>query len=252
MKKRITSILSLFILSGIFFVSCQPDANKIPPCFNGVQDNGETGVDCGGTDCAPCPPTCNDGVQNQGETEVDCGGPNCEPCPTCFDGIQNGDEEGVDCGGTECLPCPATCDDQMMNGQEEGVDCGGPDCVACNPNVLEFSATIDGEPMEGPIGNGTILLGTINVTGNSGDLTVSITFAANIDPGSYSIPVTASGFVSDNSVSPPILFIGQSGDLIILTHDKANKTISGTFTINGLSDTGDAIEVSNGSFSMSY
>ncbi len=26
-------------------------------------------------------PTCTDGIQNQGETEIDCGGPNCDPCP---------------------------------------------------------------------------------------------------------------------------------------------------------------------------
>lgn len=30
----------------------------------------------------PPPPTCNDGIQNQGETGVDCGGPNCSACPT--------------------------------------------------------------------------------------------------------------------------------------------------------------------------
>ena len=48
--------------------------------------------------------TCNDGVQNQGETAIDCGGPNCQPCvtvtATCNDGIQNGDETDVDFGGS--------------------------------------------------------------------------------------------------------------------------------------------------------
>merc|ERR1712079_775580 len=29
------------------------------------------------------PPTCSDGIQNQGEAEVDCGGPNCAACRTC-------------------------------------------------------------------------------------------------------------------------------------------------------------------------
>jgi hypothetical protein len=48
--------------------------------------------------------TCFDGIRNQGEEGVDCGGP-CEPCPTCFDGIQNQGEEGVDCGG----PCDREC-----------------------------------------------------------------------------------------------------------------------------------------------
>ncbi|MEO9892590.1 hypothetical protein [Aurantibacter sp.] len=50
--------------------------------------------------------TCNDGIQNQGETGVDCGGPNCQACvsdvdptATCSDGIQNQDETGVDEGG---------------------------------------------------------------------------------------------------------------------------------------------------------
>ncbi len=50
-------------------------------------------------------PTCNDGIQNQGEAGVDCGGP-CPACvtPTCNDGILNGNETGVDCGGS-CPPC---------------------------------------------------------------------------------------------------------------------------------------------------
>ncbi|NNE54528.1 MAG: T9SS type A sorting domain-containing protein, partial [Flavobacteriales bacterium] len=47
--------------------------------------------------------SCNDGIQNQGETGVDCGGP-CAACPTCNDGIQNQGETGVDCGGP-CAPC---------------------------------------------------------------------------------------------------------------------------------------------------
>ncbi|NNF34899.1 MAG: T9SS type A sorting domain-containing protein [Saprospiraceae bacterium] len=55
---------------------------------------------------SPCgPPTCDDGIQNQDETGVDCGGV-CPACPTCTDGIQNGDEEGIDCGGSDCAPCP--------------------------------------------------------------------------------------------------------------------------------------------------
>lgn len=70
-------------------------------------------IGCSDDDPAPVVPdtaTCNDGVQNQGETGVDCGGPNCQPCetavaPTCTDGVQNGTETGVDCGGS----CPNLC-----------------------------------------------------------------------------------------------------------------------------------------------
>jgi hypothetical protein len=52
----------------------------IPACSDGLKNNGETGIDCGGK-CSPCPTiaSCSDNVQNQGETGVDCGG----PCPAC-------------------------------------------------------------------------------------------------------------------------------------------------------------------------
>ena len=53
-------------------------------------------------------PSCYDGIQNGQETGVDCGGPDCPPCPTCNDGIQNGNETGVDCGGPDCPACPCT------------------------------------------------------------------------------------------------------------------------------------------------
>jgi hypothetical protein len=50
--------------------------------------------------------SCNDGVLNQGEEFVDCGGPNCDPCPpSCFNGVldfvDGWQEVGIDCGG----PC---------------------------------------------------------------------------------------------------------------------------------------------------
>jgi hypothetical protein len=52
-------------------------------------------------------PTCSDGIQNQGEQSVDCGGP-CTPCKTCFDQQVNCHdglcETEVDCGGP-CIPC---------------------------------------------------------------------------------------------------------------------------------------------------
>jgi len=49
-------------------------------------------------------PTCYDGIQNQEETGMDCGGP-CGPCVSCSNRVQDGNEEGVDCGGS----CPEPC-----------------------------------------------------------------------------------------------------------------------------------------------
>lgn len=107
-----------------------------PTCSDGIQNQGETGVDCGGP-CAACA-SCNDGIQNQGETGVDCGGP-CSACPTCNDGIQNQGETGVDCGGP-CSACP-TCNDGIQNGDETGIDCGG-SCAPCGGGSCTYS-TID-------------------------------------------------------------------------------------------------------------
>lgn len=80
--------------------------------------------------------TCTDGIQNGNETGVDCGGPDCAPCqtePTCTDGIQNGDETGVDCGGSNCPPC------------DTGNTCSAPSNVSVtliNPNSV--LVTFDG------------------------------------------------------------------------------------------------------------
>lgn len=51
-----------------------------------------------------CKQTCTDGVQNQNETAVDCGG-DCQICQTCFDGELNNGEALIDCGGDYCNPC---------------------------------------------------------------------------------------------------------------------------------------------------
>ena len=60
-------------------------------CNDGILNNGETGIDCGGK-CAACA-SCNDEAQNQGETGVDCGG----PCPAC------GKETTIFLYGQRCL-----------------------------------------------------------------------------------------------------------------------------------------------------
>jgi hypothetical protein len=47
--------------------------------------------------------TCTDGIKNQNEEGIDCGGP-CKKCETCTDSIKNQNEEDMDCGGV-CPPC---------------------------------------------------------------------------------------------------------------------------------------------------
>ncbi|RMF54474.1 hypothetical protein D6745_05215 [Candidatus Woesearchaeota archaeon] len=81
--------------------------------------------------------TCDDGIKNQGEKGVDCGGP-CKACQTasCNDNIKNQGEQGIDCGGPcsrECAEEP-TCNDGIKNQGETGIDCGGP-CKACKAKL---------------------------------------------------------------------------------------------------------------------
>lgn len=112
-------------------------------CADGIQNQDETGIDCGGRYCLPCD-SCQDGIQNQDEAGIDCGGTICcAPCiPTCSDGIQNQGETAIDCGGPACLACP-TCVDGLQNQDETGVDCGGSSCQACDCTTVSTVITSD-------------------------------------------------------------------------------------------------------------
>lgn len=85
-------------LQGVCAGTC-----SVPICTDGVKNDGETGIDCGG------PPSCKRCGAGQGcdlpsdcESKV-CWAGICE-APKCDDGVQNGDELSIDCGGS-CLAC---------------------------------------------------------------------------------------------------------------------------------------------------
>lgn len=128
-------------------------------CEDGVQDQGEDGVDCStppeppkegqvakppGPCSKPCP-TCRDGIQNGDETGPDCGG-SCKDMCECYNGVKDSFEDGVDCGGPCALLC--SCTNKVHDSNEapgrpnavppvpEGVDCGG-----------ECNARYDGDPL---------------------------------------------------------------------------------------------------------
>ncbi len=85
-----------------------------PSCFDGIQNQNETGVDvggvCGGTSGGGTsnPPSCFDGIQNQDETSIDTGG----VCGTGTNGgiITGGPVSNVDDDGNPC-PTSAPCHD---------------------------------------------------------------------------------------------------------------------------------------------
>nr|AIF18663.1 extracellular matrix Teneurin-1-related protein [uncultured marine group II/III euryarchaeote KM3_83_G03] len=133
-----------------------------PTCEDGVKNQDETDIDCGGS-CLVCP-SCSDNIKNQGEENIDCGGP-CEQCDSCIDNVQNQDETDIDCGGI-CPSCgtgrqcrtsfdcfdficeegfchPGSCDDGIKNQGEENIDCGGPceQCETCSDGAKNQDET---------------------------------------------------------------------------------------------------------------
>ena len=71
-------------------------------CQNGCETLSSITARCRG---APPPPTCSDGITNQDETDVDCGGSRCSKC-------QNGRtcSSGPDCQSNYCNPTTRKCE----------------------------------------------------------------------------------------------------------------------------------------------
>ena len=82
--KRIAFVLATYVLVAS---SCSDTIDNTGTCYDGIQNQGEQGVDCGGP-CQSVCPSCADGILNQGETAVDCGGP-CDPCYPRLAAIMN-------------------------------------------------------------------------------------------------------------------------------------------------------------------
>jgi hypothetical protein len=138
-------------------------ASKPTSCTNGVKDNNESSIDCGGA-CEPCDdgktcnndidcvsgycesgicktPTCTDGIKqpSNGETGIDCGGDNC---PACDDGESC--NKNSDCKSNYCsfgVCASDTCFDGKLSGSEGDVDCGG----AC-PTKCEEGKSCNADP----------------------------------------------------------------------------------------------------------
>lgn len=120
-------------------------------CRNGVQDEDETFVDCGGVDCGSiCGPVCDlpaspaagacsedcpcDAGESDCNTDADCAG-----ALVC--GVNNGDQFGFETNFDVCVA--AHCRNGVLDADETSVDCGGADC---GPNC---GADCGGRPAPG-------------------------------------------------------------------------------------------------------
>jgi hypothetical protein len=94
--------------------------------------------------------SCHDGIMNQDETDIDCGGI-CNACPTCSDNIKNQDETNVDCGGTTCQSCFNTFTYTVSNPLGTGnstygavtVDAGYHQAFTSNPGTFTLSVDMN-------------------------------------------------------------------------------------------------------------
>jgi uncharacterized repeat protein (TIGR03806 family) len=85
--------------------------------------NGDTPTGLGGGGA-----TCSDGIQNQSETGVDCGGP-CAACQTCGNGTCSASESCQTCSA-DCGVC-ASCGDGTCSATESCSTCAS-DCGVCS------------------------------------------------------------------------------------------------------------------------
>jgi hypothetical protein len=128
---------------------------QAPSCSDGVQNGGESSVDCGTPACGLCPLGGGCALGTQCATGF-CQDGHCADAGSCTDGVRNGPETGVDCGGGRCGRCPdrsacvvpadcnnnncdngicISCGDAVIDGTETDFDCGGSDpaCQRCPP-----------------------------------------------------------------------------------------------------------------------
>jgi hypothetical protein len=131
------------------------EVGLVPDCTDGVQNQDETDVDCGGSICGDCAfgkvcsiasdcvsdtcsggvciaaPNCTDSVKNQDETDIDCGGLICGDCNIGGACLIASDCSSANCVGDVCVAIEA-CTDLIKNQDETDVDCGGLICGDCN------------------------------------------------------------------------------------------------------------------------
>ncbi len=135
-------------------LNCVTGVCAAATCMDGIKNDQESDIDCGGAICTPCAdgqacgagsdcaskscdgtlclaPTCADTITNGAETDTDCGGQSCGKC-------DNGEAclFGSDClsGVCENLVCAVpTCSDGVKNGSETDTDCGGMCPANCTP-----------------------------------------------------------------------------------------------------------------------
>lgn len=123
--RRAPSIaVALFLMLFLSSAGCTDDEAAVSPDNTG--NLFDAGDDVGDLDAVEdpdsvddvddTPPSCSDGLQNGGETDVDCGGPHCPPCTTGSSCTENDDCVSGQCAAGVCQL--RSCDDAQCDGDE--------------------------------------------------------------------------------------------------------------------------------------
>lgn len=112
MRTDVVKVVLALFGSAAFTAACTSSSNNAetvtetnPTCMDGVQDDAESGVDCGGSCVVLCDGTANPnaGTPGTGSTSSGSGGPQGDPAGK--PGVKDGTETDVDCGGPNAAKC---------------------------------------------------------------------------------------------------------------------------------------------------
>lgn len=101
--------------------------------------------------------------------------------------------------------------------------------------------------------SGTVVAGrlTLAASTTTGSQAMTLVLPATIKPGTYKLTSTGSYLIEYKATSNDV-YAASSGDLVITSHDTNLKKIKGTFNFKGLNLKSASVDVTNGSFTVSY
>lgn len=114
-------------------------------------------------------------------------------------------------------------------------------------------ANVDSKLFTTQVISGTTVAGRITLAGSTttGSQAMTIIIPATIKPGTYKLTSTGSYLIEYKATSNNV-YAASSGELIITSHDLSLKKLKGTFNFKGQNLQGNTVDVTNGSFSVSY
>ncbi|MCG3166783.1 MAG: hypothetical protein POELPBGB_02565 [Bacteroidia bacterium] len=118
-------------------------------------------------------------------------------------------------------------------------------------NVLR--ATVNNKLFSTQVVSGTVVAGrlTLAATTTTGSQAMTIVVPSTIKPGNYKLTSTGSYLIEYKAGNHDV-YAASSGELTITSHDTNLKKIKGTFHFKGLNLRSASVDVTNGSFTVSY